>query len=58
MIRRIDKIHPTVPVFFIYGSRSWIDSSPGFASKAIRNRYGYVSVRVSCLVKINQNIIE
>lgn len=47
MIHRVDKISPNIPIFFIYGSRSWIDSSPGFASKVIRNSYGYVSVRVS-----------
>jgi pimeloyl-ACP methyl ester carboxylesterase len=48
MIKRIEKVSSKIPIWFIYGSRSWIDSSPGFATKYIRNRFAYVSVRVSC----------
>ena len=47
MIQRMNKISFDIPIWFIYGSRSWIDSSPGFATKHIRNHSAYVSVRVS-----------
>ncbi|CAK1550738.1 unnamed protein product [Leptosia nina] len=29
MVRRVDKIHPDLPVTVLYGSRSWVDNSTG-----------------------------
>lgn len=44
MIHRINDIHEDIPITFIYGSRSWIDSSPGEKIK---------SQRINSLVEIN-----
>jgi abhydrolase domain-containing protein 4 len=30
MIKRIDKVDPGIPICFIHGSRSWLDSTVGF----------------------------
>lgn len=46
MIKRIEKVSSKIPIWFIYGSRSWIDCTPGFSTKYIRNRFAYVSVKV------------
>jgi hypothetical protein len=46
MIKRVEKIHSKIPIWFIYGSRSWIDPTPGFSTKYMRNQFSYVSVKV------------
>ncbi|WKX90718.1 hypothetical protein Q1695_009510 [Nippostrongylus brasiliensis] len=44
MIKRFNGIDDTVPVTFIYGSKSWIDPGPAFDIQAQRN--GYVDVQI------------
>ena len=46
MIKRIEKVSANIPIWFIYGSRSWVDCKPGFSAKYIRNRFAYVSVKI------------
>ena len=46
MIKRIEKVSSKIPIWFIYGSRSWVDSTPGFSTKCLRNRFAYVSIKV------------
>lgn len=36
MIRRIDKVKSHIPVWFIYGSRSWIDCTAGYSAIYLR----------------------
>ncbi|XP_023315836.1 protein ABHD4 isoform X1 [Trichogramma pretiosum] len=45
MIKRIDQIDSSVPITFIYGSRSWIDNTSGEAIKQIRSN-SYVNIQV------------
>ena len=45
MLRRIGGLDSRVPVTFIYGSRSWIDSGPGFEVQSTRTD-SFVDVRV------------
>lgn len=35
MIQRIDKLHPSIDLSFIYGERSWIDRQPGIQIKQL-----------------------
>jgi abhydrolase domain-containing protein 4 len=57
MIRRIEKVKFSIPIWFIYGSRSWIDSSPGFAAIYIRQRFGApIFVKVNT-VNTNLNLV-
>ncbi|KAK6014799.1 hydrolase, alpha/beta domain protein [Ostertagia ostertagi] len=44
MMRRFNGIDDSVPVTFIYGSKSWIDPGPAFDIQAQRN--GYVDVQI------------
>ena len=46
MIRRIDKIDNEIPIWFIYGSRSWIDPSAGFSSIYLRQNSVSTSVKL------------
>lgn len=36
MIRRIDKIKSHIPIWFVYGSRSWIDCTAGYSAVYLR----------------------
>jgi pimeloyl-ACP methyl ester carboxylesterase len=36
MIRRIDKVKAGMPIWFIYGSRSWIDCTAGYSAVYLR----------------------
>ncbi|KHJ95261.1 hydrolase, alpha/beta domain protein [Oesophagostomum dentatum] len=44
MIKRFNGIDNSVPVTFIYGSKSWIDPGPAFDIQAQRN--GYVDIQI------------
>lgn len=46
MIKRIDKVDNNIPIWFIYGSRSWIDSAAGFTSMYIRQGSILTSVKL------------
>ncbi len=49
MIKRVDKISSQIPIWFIYGSRSWIDCTPGYTTVYLRqshNQSADVSVEV------------
>ncbi len=50
MIRRIDKVDNEIPIWFIYGSRSWIDPSSGFLSIYLRQNSVYTSVKVKIFI--------
>ncbi|XP_053694199.1 (Lyso)-N-acylphosphatidylethanolamine lipase [Sabethes cyaneus] len=43
MITRIQNLKPSVPITFVYGSKSWVDNSPGETIKQLREQ-GYVKV--------------
>jgi len=43
MIKRIDKINTNIPIWFIYGSRSWVDCTAGFSAVYIRQRFAQVA---------------
>ncbi|GFS88123.1 1-acylglycerol-3-phosphate O-acyltransferase ABHD5 [Nephila pilipes] len=45
MIQRIFQIRQDIPITFIYGARSWIDSSIGLQTRAIRGN-SYVDVKI------------
>lgn len=49
MIRRVVKIDNSIPIWFIYGSRSWIDQSAGFI--AIYNRPESILTAVKVRIK-------
>lgn len=36
MIKRIERVKPHIPVWFIYGSRSWIDCTAGYSAVYLR----------------------
>lgn len=36
MIRRIGELHQSVPMTFVYGSRSWVDKQPGIRVQRLR----------------------
>lgn len=46
MIRRITEIDNKLPVFFIYGKNSWIDSSSGYLTIELRGNPALTSVKV------------
>ena len=46
MIRRIDRVDPSIPIWFIYGSRSWIDPASGFSSIYLRANSVHTSVKI------------
>jgi hypothetical protein len=46
MIKRIESLDAKVPIWFIYGSKSWIDKEAGLHVKEIRDSFAYVSVKV------------
>lgn len=46
MMHRIGDIKDDLPVTFIYGSRSWVDSNTGFHAKYLRHE-SYVDVQVN-----------
>lgn len=43
MIKRIDKIKTHIPIWFVYGSRSWIDCTAGYTAVYIRQRFAEVA---------------
>ncbi|KAF6779323.1 hypothetical protein AHF37_01421 [Paragonimus kellicotti] len=45
MINRIDQLDPSVPITFIFGSRSWMDSACGTKTKALRPN-SYVDIKI------------
>ncbi|GFQ68004.1 hypothetical protein TNCT_432701 [Trichonephila clavata] len=45
MIQRISQIKHDIPITFIYGARSWIDSSIGLQTRAIREN-SYVDIKM------------
>ncbi len=45
MVRRICDVPEDVPITFVYGSRSWIDSGVSYEIKYLRNN-SYVDVQV------------
>ncbi len=45
MIKRVGDIDPKIPIWFIYGNKSWIDKAGGDV-KEIRGTYAYVSVKI------------
>ena len=47
MIKRIHEIDANTPVWFIYGSRSWIDPASGF--QAIHRRQGAVATTIKLI---------
>ena len=52
MIKRIDKVDNNIPIWFIYGSRSWIDSAAGFNAMFIRQGSILTSVKVIYLLRL------
>jgi hypothetical protein len=46
MIRRIQNVDDNIPVWFIYGGRSWIDHTPGFTSIHLRQNSISTTVKV------------
>lgn len=52
MIRRIDKVNDNIPIWFIYGGRSWIDNASGFESINLRQNSVSTSVKVNCLFNL------
>jgi len=46
MIRRINKVDNNIPIWFIYGSRSWVDPAAGFLSIYLRQNSVYTSVKL------------
>lgn len=46
MIERISQLRQDIPITFIYGSRSWIDSSSGAQTTALRGN-SYVKIEVN-----------
>jgi abhydrolase domain-containing protein 4 len=49
MINRVDKVKSHIPIWFIYGSRSWIDYSAGYSAVVQRqtvSEYAQISVKV------------
>ena len=53
MIRRIPNIDNNIPVWFIYGGRSWIDHTSGFNSIHLRQNAIATTVKVFFLQFIN-----
>lgn len=55
MLERINQVHADIPISFIYGSRSSIDSDSGYAFKKTRPdveiRVGFISILVYILFK-------
>lgn len=49
MIRRIATVDSGIPVWFIYGGRSWIDHTAGFTSIHLRQNAISTSVKVIIL---------
>jgi hypothetical protein len=47
MIRRIDKVSNNIPIWFVYGSRSWVDYSSGYVSITLRQNSILTSVKVN-----------
>ena len=39
MIKRINQMKENIPIFFIYGSLSWVDYTAGFLTVEIRQKY-------------------
>lgn len=46
MINRITDLSPNIPIWFIYGNKSWIDKEAGNIVKENRNGIGFVSVEM------------
>uniref|UniRef100_A0A914XJ50 1-acylglycerol-3-phosphate O-acyltransferase ABHD5 n=1 Tax=Plectus sambesii TaxID=2011161 RepID=A0A914XJ50_9BILA len=46
MIDRLPTLHPSVPITFIYGGKSWIDSSPGYEMQHQLRPHSYVNVQI------------
>lgn len=46
MIRRIDKVNDNIPIWFIYGGRSWIDNASGFESINLRQNSVSTTVKL------------
>ncbi|CAF0776794.1 unnamed protein product [Brachionus calyciflorus] len=46
MIQRINKVSDNIPIWFVYGSRSWIDSEAGFTSINLRQNSVSTSVKL------------
>lgn len=47
MIRRVDDLKESVPITLLYGSRSWVDKSPGEKIRENRSKDAYVDIQVS-----------
>lgn len=46
MIHRINKVSDNIPIWFVYGSRSWVDSEAGFTSITLRQNSVSTSVKL------------
>uniref|UniRef100_A0A914XLM6 1-acylglycerol-3-phosphate O-acyltransferase ABHD5 n=1 Tax=Plectus sambesii TaxID=2011161 RepID=A0A914XLM6_9BILA len=46
MIDRLPKLHPSVPMTFIFGGKSWIDPGPGYELKQQLRPHSYVDIQV------------
>lgn len=57
MIRRIDKIKSDIPIWFVYGSRSWIDYTAGYSAVYIRQSFFEDSqISVEVYIEFNFNL--
>lgn len=46
MIRRVDDLKESVPITLLYGSRSWVDKSPGEKIRENRSKDAYVDIQM------------
>lgn len=49
MIKRIENLDLSIPIWFIYGKKTWIDKEAGEIVKNMRDGNAYVSVKVNFL---------
>jgi hypothetical protein len=47
MIERIDKVRPNIPIWFIYGSRTWIDYTSAYSCIWLRHRVHSKTAHIS-----------
>lgn len=50
VIKRVDRLDDEIPITMLYGSRSWMESSPGEFIKQSRTS-SFVNLQVICLIQ-------
>ena len=58
MIGRIKELDSEIPIWFIYGSKSWIDKEAGHEVMKIREQIGNVNVKVDLFFKYKKCIFN